>query len=618
MATYKGSENNDVINGSENGDHINGYGGDDILSGLGGVDFIYGDDGNDSLDGGDGGDYLTGGSGDDLLQGGLGNDWLEGSSGADTYLFGKGGGQDKVYNDYYNDDSIDTLKFTDLASTDVQAVSRWGNKYSSDELIVSFGSGDSVEIRDYFSGSHQIDQLVFADNVVWTWDNIKYLALQGTKGDDLLIGYDGEDNIISGRGGNDRIVGGDGDDTLSGGKGNDVLTGGYGGHDTLKGGDGSDVYEVYGNDVINNYDTDRGSDTVKFNIDISQITEIQKSGDDLTVNLLTVKQHFKDADHRIDHFEFADGVWDNIIFGSDNADNLKGTALNDILVSMAGADTLSGMGGNDVYVVDHLGDTIIESGNKSHDIVLSSVNFTLPDLTEQLVLTGTATEGTGNALANILYGNANTNLLAGGAGDDSLYGEDGNDVLLGGAGNDQLWGGAGANMLDGGAGRDQINLSFWDSTDTVKVTNSGIAKNAYDSVENFTLNGLGGPTEVDRLDFVGDIIIAADTAGSNGLDVGNIRSHAISNGIIKFDDADNYADASSILSVGSIKNALAYLQQNLTHGEAVAFDAYVDSGQGTFVFQDNGVNDSLVELSGTFYPSGLTTDGSLHLGIWLV
>lgn len=55
-----------------------------------------------------------------------------------------------------------------------------------------------------------------------------------------------------------------------------------------------------------------------------------------------------------------------------------------------------------------------------------------------------------------LYGMSGNDRLDGGEDDDSLYGADGDDTLLGGAGNDDIWGGDGNDSLQGGAGDDRL------------------------------------------------------------------------------------------------------------------------------------------------------------------
>ncbi|MDD5363690.1 MAG: type I secretion C-terminal target domain-containing protein, partial [Gallionellaceae bacterium] len=65
-------------------------------------------------------------------------------------------------------------------------------------------------------------------------------ALIGSNGDDRIYGYAGDDTL-SGGDGNDLLRGGAGNDTLSGGAGNDILIGSAG-NDTLSGGLGADVF----------------------------------------------------------------------------------------------------------------------------------------------------------------------------------------------------------------------------------------------------------------------------------------------------------------------------------------------------------------------------------------
>jgi len=59
-------------------------------------------------------------------------------------------------------------------------------------------------------------------------------------------------------------------------------------------------------------------------------------------------------------------------------------------------------------------------------------------------MTGTATNGTGNGLANTLTGNSGANILNGSAGNDSLIGGLGKDNLTGGLGADKFKFNAGA------------------------------------------------------------------------------------------------------------------------------------------------------------------------------
>jgi Ca2+-binding RTX toxin-like protein len=69
---------------------------------------------------------------------------------------------------------------------------------------------------------------VQADNfITGTTDNVDQTGVKEL-GNDLIVGGDLTDNVLSGGTGNDRIDGGDGDDTLTGGAGTDTLLGGLG------------------------------------------------------------------------------------------------------------------------------------------------------------------------------------------------------------------------------------------------------------------------------------------------------------------------------------------------------------------------------------------------------
>jgi Ca2+-binding RTX toxin-like protein len=149
------------------------------------------------------------------------------------------------------------------------------------------------------------------------------------------------------------------------------------------------------------------------------------------------------------------------------ADTLSGLAGNDTLDGGAGADILTGGAGSDVYVVDTAGDRVVELADEGIDLVQSAVSHTLDSNVENLTLTGSAANGTGNDLANIITGNSSANFifglagadrLNGGSGADTLDGGVGADTLTGGSGDDRLLGGGGIDLYVGGAGKDTFVL----------------------------------------------------------------------------------------------------------------------------------------------------------------
>ena len=107
---------------------------------------------------------LSGSSGNDTLDGGAGNDSLTGGSGSDTYIFRIGSGQDTVNNYDTSRNRIDTVRFEDVASTELRGVRRSGN-----DLIIEYGATDSIAIKNHYSGtSYHINRFIFSNGVTWT------------------------------------------------------------------------------------------------------------------------------------------------------------------------------------------------------------------------------------------------------------------------------------------------------------------------------------------------------------------------------------------------------------------------------------------------------------------
>jgi trimeric autotransporter adhesin len=123
----------------------------------------------------------------------------------------------------------------------------------------------------------------------------------------------------------------------------------------------------------------------------------------------------------------------------------------------AGIDAMFGGLDDDWYVVDEVDDAIVEYVNQGWDSIWSyALSYTLPANVENMFLYGSAVDGYGNGLDNLIQGNGYDNLLTGGEGTDTLYGLGGRDQLLGGSAWDFLYGGADADRLDGGVGDDYM------------------------------------------------------------------------------------------------------------------------------------------------------------------
>ena len=172
------------------------------------------------------------------------------------------------------------------------------------------------------------------------------------------------------------------------------------------------------------------------------------------------------------------GGGNDTLEGGNGADRLNGGGGNDTLEGGSGADVLDGGGGrdrleggtgNDTYVVSRRNDELRENNNAGNDTVVASLNYTLDNNFENLVLDGGGQlNGTGNNASNELTGNNARNTLSGRGGndeltglggDDRLIGDDGNDIIRGGSGDDRIVGGRGNDRLFGDAGRDRFTFN---------------------------------------------------------------------------------------------------------------------------------------------------------------
>ncbi len=375
----------------------------DTIVALGGNDTIAAAGGHDSIDGGAGADTIDGGAGNDSIDGGADADAMAGGTGDDTYLVDNlldtttelaGEGSDTVIAsvNWTLADHVDNLQLQGLAllgtgNSDANTLSG-----TAGNNILDGGQGADTLIGGAGNDTYQVDQAgdtiqeagsAGTDTVIATldWilgDNLENLQLAGAA-------RVGTGNLLA--------------NALTGTTGNDTLDG-LGGNDTMTGGLGDDTYHV-----------DSAADAV---------VESLGGGTDLVIASIdhTLALH-------VDNLQLA-GL---ARIGTGNAANnsITGTAGDDTLDGAGGIDTLAGGQGNDIYKVDAAGDVIIEAPGGGTDTVLAAFDYILPAELENLQLTGTAHNGTGNAGANT---------ITGGTGSDTLNGAGGADLLIGGLGDD--------------------------------------------------------------------------------------------------------------------------------------------------------------------------------------
>jgi Ca2+-binding RTX toxin-like protein len=411
--------------------------------------------------------------------------------------------------------------------------------------------------------------------------NVENLVLTGTSA------INGTGNELD-----NHLTGNDANNILTGGAGNDSLDG-KGGVDTIIGGAGNDNYFVDNvNDVVKEL-AGQGVDTVFSTVSYTLPANIEK----LFLNLERSSSPILiGTGNELDNYLKADGRMEISAHAI-----LIGGAGNDTLDSnIRCTSTMQGGEGNDLYYVYNLGDVVNEFANEGVDTVSSSLpSYTLTANVENLILRNgpfgdAGISGIGNELNNKLTGFYASNILSGLAGNDTLIGGDGADTLIGGLGKDTY-----------------ILTETTAATDTLVIAKGDSLIASYDIATDFALgSNTINTTGVDKLDLA-NTTIAANTAGVNGVNAGIIHSHSISNGIISFDDINSFT-APLAITAANLANVFTYLQTNITGGNTVAFV----SGADSYVFQDGGATDTLVELVGVTANS-INTSGLASNSIWI-
>lgn len=325
----------------------------------------------------------------------------------------------------------------------------------------------------------------------------------GDTGNDRIVALGGDDGIFSG-GGGDFVLGGSGTDLLSGESGNDKLFGGTG-SDDIFGGSGDDTLFVETN--LSNFGTDSfsggtGFDTLAFGTgDFISVngTPNQVFFNDpetgVSVNLVntfaagittTFQQgtgggvDFVNLGSELGRIRGANGTaplladieriqltkFDDQIFDSSAAHELRGGDGDDYISGGGGADVIDGGDGND---------TALYGGSPQ------AVSIILLEITPGEGGTGSGGDAENEILIGIenvfcsqhddfVLGDGGANTILGRDGNDSLLGGGGEDTLNGEAGDDTLRGGLGNDRADGGEGSDLALFLDWNGTSTTPLT----------------------------------------------------------------------------------------------------------------------------------------------------
>jgi Ca2+-binding RTX toxin-like protein len=286
-------------------------------------------------------------------------------------------------------------------------------------------------------------------------------AIQGTTGNDIIVGTNGPDRILAlagndivcGFGGNDEIIGADGGDQLYGAGGDDLLDGGSG-EDQLYGEAGND--QLLGGTEQSHLEGGPGNDRLL--------------GGETDDDLYGGYSHFVGQPERLvagaddDDLRGEGGndlLWGgrgrDQLYGGSGDDRLRAGSGNDALFGEVGTDRLEGDGGNDRMDGGNGGEH--EVGDAFGDV---TSYFQAPKGVQVNVRPGRVTGGLGaDALRGIesVFGSRFDDVLRGTKGRDVLYGDLGDDHISGLSGDDTLIGGGHDDRLIGGTDNDFVSGS---------------------------------------------------------------------------------------------------------------------------------------------------------------
>lgn len=303
------------------------------------------------------------------------------------------------------------------------------------------------------------------------------------------------------------------------------------------------------------------------------------------------------------------------VFNKNGGGNVTGTSANEILVGDGDGDTFDGGSGVDIILAGGGSDTIVADqndhvldGGSGTDTLRVGSNFTSSSNAhianiENVTLTAAVTLNLANQTeAFTITGSSGADVITGGAGADTI---------TGGAGGDRMTGGSGAGVVDTFViGSGQTTLSIGGSGNNGTIS-------GYDTITDFNL-------AVDKLSLNGTPFAASNTSGTNGsnssLTIGGnqISSHAITNGIIRFDDSGTFSTALTLDSTQDVAAVVDYLRHNDlgSAGATVAFTATIGGVNHTYIYQQVGngpstTNDILVDLENVTLTSGGTSLATL-------
>lgn len=514
-----GSSAKDTIVGTSGDDAIFSFEGHDKLYGGNGFDFLFGGLGGDLIRGGDGDDYLYGGDGTDNLIGDNGNDVLfagantssgsdkmRGGNGDDTYVIGLESANIVIWGETANSGTNDIVvfdgqNFDDAYDVYFQTESNGSQTFNYrriglDGQLKYFKIKDYTQIETYsFNGvNYTAAQLAAKVNGVTDAD-ARFFTLGSGSG--LLKGT-AQDDILQGGTGRDNLVGYEGDDVLISGGNNTTK------FEALQGRDGNDTYIISKNAgyVMVRNETGGSSDRVIFEglafADADDIRLVTTNKGELeiqfhTENSLGESVQYRVRDYReIESFTFTDRTLtideldDALVGFADRAlasDTIVNAGLQKYFNAPIDADDAASAAAQTTLIEYAAGPNAgsafqFDTEFLAPQFAITKFDTPLGNLTGDKFTNGSdvfiGSDGDDNfknldSGDDVARGMGGNDTISGSNGYDVLFGDDGDDhldgvnygdLLFGGAGNDWIIGGAGQDVLIGGEGDDVMIASL--------------------------------------------------------------------------------------------------------------------------------------------------------------
>ncbi len=436
--------------------------GADSFTGSPFADHLLGYAGNDTIIGGNGADTLDGGAGADSLNGGAGVDFAGYASSAisvNVSLTSPGSNTGDAVSDAYT--SIEGLigsGFNDTLEGDGGANPLHGGV--GNDLLIGGAGADGLDGGAGFDfASYEPSAAGVSASLSNPGGNSgdaagdTYTAIEGIRGSsfsDTLEGNGGS-NILIGNQGNDMLRGLSGNDALWGVSDTNTLDGGAG-SDTLNGGTGTDTAS-YATSSVGVFATQKFS--------------FLNNGDAAGDSFVSIENMLGSS-------------FNDLLGGTDLANNINGGAGNDWLFGFAGNDTLVGGSGNDTLNGGAGADSLDGGGG----IDLASYKLLgTSGVNASLVAPGSNTGDAAGDVYTSIEGFRGTDF------NDTLEGDAAANSLAGAGGDDILSGGAGADTLNGGAGTDTASYAssgsgLWALQNFGFLNNGDAAGDAFTKIEN--------------------------------------------------------------------------------------------------------------------------------------